>query len=669
MMANIVQDIRYAVRMLRKSPGMAAIAILALTLGTGVPTIMFTIVNGVLRDLPVEQPDRLLRIFRTNQARGGRFLGVSHHDFADWRVQQTSFEGMSGFTTEDVTLSGGESRPIRRNAAFVSANAFDVLRVQPILGRTFHPDDESPASNPVVIVSYAAWQSRFAGDPDVLGQILVADGQRFTVIGVMPEKFGFPTNEDLWFPLPLALDSPRADSPFLQVFGRLGSGISIQTARAELGTIAARLADAYPEINGQLGADVASYSAIARGPQLAKGMYTMLGAVSFVLLIACANVANLLLARAVNRSREIAVRTALGARRSRVVTQFLIEAFVIAAIGGVLGTMMAWAGVGLFNRALTSFIGIPWIDIRIDGTVLFFVVGVVFLGSVFAGILPALQASGTNVNEVLKDEARGVSSLRIGRLSKGLVVGEIALSCALLVVSGLMIKGVLKLKGVDLGMPVEEIVTGEVELPRQVYTTAESRVRFFDELERSIAAIPGVTATAMMSDIPGTVGFSLPVVVEGQVADGSPAPRVAGLTVTPDFLDLLDAPVLEGRGFTAQDRSGGEPVMLVNRRFAERFFPDRSPVGRTVRWGGAQPRTVVGVVPDLFMGSLDQPDANGPGLYIPFAQSGNVSMQVMVRTAQDPLALISAVRSTSSSCRKPSASSSGNSRASIITSR
>ena len=237
MMANIVQDIRYAVRMLRKSPGMAAIAILALTLGTGVPTIMFTIVNGVLRDLPVEQPDRLLRIFRTNQARGGRFLGVSHHDFADWRVQQTSFEGMSGFTTEDVTLSGGESRPIRRNAAFVSANAFDVLRVQPILGRTFHPDDESPASNPVVIVSYAAWQSRFAGDPDVLGQILVADGQRFTVIGVMPEKFGFPTNEDLWFPLPLALDGPRADSPFLQVFGRLGSGISIQTARAELGTL------------------------------------------------------------------------------------------------------------------------------------------------------------------------------------------------------------------------------------------------------------------------------------------------------------------------------------------------------------------------------------------------------------------------------------------------
>ncbi len=257
-MASFFQDLRYAVRMLRKSRGMAAISILALTLGTGMPTLMFTIVNGVLRDLPVDQPDRVFQLFRTNEARGGGRMQVSHHDFADWRTQQTSFEGMAGFTREDVTLSGGEVRPIRRNAAFVSANTFDVLRVQPILGRSFHADDESPASNPVVIVSYAVWQSRFAGDPDVLGQILSVDGELRTVIGVMPDKFGFPASEDLWFPLPLALDGLRANSPTLRVFGRLADGVSVEQARAELSTIAARLADAYPEINGALGADLTS---------------------------------------------------------------------------------------------------------------------------------------------------------------------------------------------------------------------------------------------------------------------------------------------------------------------------------------------------------------------------------------------------------------------------
>ncbi len=644
-MANIVQDVRYALRMLVKSPGMAAISILALTLGIGMPTIMFTVVNGVFRDLPVEHPERILRLIRTDAVRGGERWDVSHHDYADWRAQQTSFEDLAGFSTEDVTLSSGDARPLRRNAAFVTANVFDVLSVRPILGRSFHVDDASPAATPVVIVSHGVWQSRFAGDPDVAGRVLTVDGETHTVIAVMPERFGFPANEDLWLPLMLSLDVPRADSPDLQVFGRLRDGVSIQQARLELRTIAARLATEYPETNRDRGASANSYGAGLIDARFARGLYTMLGAVSFVLLIACVNVANLLLARAISRSREIAIRSALGASRGRVISQFFIESFVIAALGGLLGTIVAWLGVQLFKQTVTSLVGVAWVDIRIDAAVLVFVVGVVLLASLLAGVLPALQASSVNVNAALKDAPRGVASpgLRIGRFGKGLVAVQIALSCALLVVSGLLIKGVLKLKAVDLGMPVEEIVTGEVELPRQVYTTPESRVRFFEELEALIGTIPGVRTTTLMSDIPGTIGFSLPVTVEGQTSGEERAPRVGILTVTPSFLDVLGARIIDGRGFASQDRLGSEPVVLINRSFADQFFPDRRPIGRTVQLGRER-LTVVGVVPDLFMGSMDEPNANGPGVYLPFAQSANVSMQLMVRTAQDPLSVTFQIR-------------------------
>ena len=644
-MTNLFQDLRYALRALAKSSGITAIAIMALTLGIGMPTIMFTIVNGVFRDLPVEEPERVLRLYHTSTVEGGQRFRISHHDFADWRAQQASFEGLAGFSTEDVTLSGGDARPLRLDAAFVTPNGFDVLGVQPILGRSFHADDAGPAATPVVIVSYAVWQSRFAGDLDIAGRVLRVDGTPHTVIGVMGERFGFPAAEDLWMPLALSLDVPREDSEDLQVFGRLAEGVPIEQAQIELRTIAARLAEAYPETNRELSAGATPYGDSLIPDEFARGLYTMLGAVSFVLLIACVNVANLLLARAMSRSREIAVRTALGASRHRVISLFLIEAFVVAAVGGLLGTVVAWYGVQLFNQSLTSLIGIAWVDIRIDVVVLMFVTGVVLLATLLAGVLPALQASSVNVNAALKDAPRGDAGpgFRIGRFGKGLVVVEVALSCALLVVSGLLIKGVLELKAVDFGMPVEEIVTGEVELPREVYATVDSRLRFFEELEAVTAAIPGVTAATVMSDIPATVGFRRPVTIDGRASlDERPTP-VGILTVAPSFLDVLGADVLSGRRFTAVDRLDAEPVVLVNRNFADRFFPDRSALGHTVTVFGTA-RTVVGVVPDLFMGNMREPDWNGPGVYLPYAQSGNVSMQLMARTALDPLSITFQIR-------------------------
>jgi predicted permease len=647
-MRTIYQDFRYALRMLRKSPGMAAIAMLALTLGTGLPTIIFSIVNGVLRDLPFDQAERILYLHRTDLLRGRSALPVSQHDFVDWRAQQMSFEGIAGFSTEDVTVSGSDARPLRRNAAFLTAGAFSVLRVQPILGREFALEDEGTAVTPSVIISHAMWVNRFAGDSSVLGRTLVVDGEPRTVIGVMPEGFHFPLNEDLWLPLRLITDGERGEGPSLEMFGRLNDGISMPQARAELNTIADRLAREYPGVSEGLGAGAMPYTEHAMGPQVARGLYTMLAAVTFVLLIACANVANLLLARAVMRSKEVAMRTALGAARGRVVFQFLVEAFVLTAFGGLLGLAVAYLGVELFNREMVSVIGLFWIDIKIDVAVVLFVVGTILAGSLLAGILPAVQASGTKVNEVLKDESRGASGMRLGRFSKALVVGEIALSCALLVVSGLMIKGVLTLRAIDLGMPVEEIVTGEVELPRQTYGPAE-RLRLFEELEARMEAIPGATGVALMSDLPATGGFAWPVRIEAYAVGAEESlPRVGGMTVTPNFLDVLDARAIEGRGFTAQDRAGSEQVVLVNESFARRFFAQQSPVGRTIQLGQdswAQPlRTIIGVVPDLYMGSLEEENANGPGVYFPLAQNTHVSMQVMVRSGGDPLSLVSQIR-------------------------
>ena len=256
-MRNFIQDVRYALRTLAKSPGIAAISILALTLGIGMPTIMFTVVNGVFRDLPVENPEQILRLFHTDPVRGGQRWNVGQHDYADWRAQQTSFEDLAGFTTEDVTLTGGDARPLRHNAAFITVNSFEVLGVRPTVGRSFHADDASAAATPVVIVSHGLWQSRFAGDPEVAGRVLTVDGIPHTVIGAMPERFGFPANEDLWVPVLLTLDVPRSDSPDLQVFGRLGDGVSIEQARIELETIAAQLATAYPETNQDRGAGAA----------------------------------------------------------------------------------------------------------------------------------------------------------------------------------------------------------------------------------------------------------------------------------------------------------------------------------------------------------------------------------------------------------------------------
>ena len=641
-MTNLMHDFRYALRTLARTPALSAISILALTLGTGIPTMMFTVVNGVFRELPFQEPDRLMRLFATDLEQGSEQWSVSHHDFADWRAELRAFDGVAGFMTEDVTLSGGDAPPIRRDAAFVTGTIFNVLGVPPILGRPFNEQDAGPAAPAVAVISHALWQLQFGGDPNVTSRPLSVDGVPRAIVGVMPPRFGFPQREDVWLPLALTTAGPRAAADDLQVVGRLARGATVEQANTELRTIAARLAAAFPETNENLGAGTRRYSESVINPVFARGLFTMLGAVSFVLLIACINVAHLSLARAIKRSHEIAVRAAMGASRPRLVSLFILEAVPVVVAGGLFGTALAWLGASTFGDVLVSSVNLAWIDLRLDWRVLAFVLGAVTVSGLVAGVLPAARAWRVNVSGALKDVSRSVAGAGsgMGRFTRGLVIAEVAASCALLVTAGLMIKGVLKLQAIDLGIPAAELMTGEVEIPREIYASAEARVRFFEELERTAAVIPGVTGVAFASDIPGTIGFRLPFSVEGREEPTAP---VAMLTVTPAFFDVLGATLLAGRGFHAGDRAGSAPVIIVNQRFAERYFAGQPPVSRVVEYRG-MPRTVVGVAPDLLMGAIDQPGVNGAGVYFPMAQTGPASMQVIVRTAGDPLRVAPQVR-------------------------
>jgi predicted permease len=434
--STMAHDVRFALRVLARSPVLTTITILALTVGIGLPTVMFSIVNGVFRDVPIAEPERVMSLFTTDESAPGRISSVSHHDFVAWRDQLQGFSALAGFTIEDVTIGGGDVHPNREDAAFVTSGVFAVLRTQPMLGRPFRDEDAMPGASPVVMISHGLWQSRFGGDSAVITRSLVIDGREHAIVGVMRPGFVFPGNEPIWIPLALSTTGPREDASTLSVVGRLREGGSLEAVRAELAVVAGRLAAAYPESNRGRSATARPYGEGIVAPVFTRGLFTMLGAVSLVLLIACINVAHLALARAIHRSREIAVRTAMGASRRRVVSQFFVESLIVTMVGGVLGTIAAAVGAHAVGGVVVSAAGVPWGDPGLDGTVLMFVLAAVIVSSVLAAVLPALHAARLNVNAVLKDAPRGVAGggAGIGRFGRWLVVAEIAASCALLAV-------------------------------------------------------------------------------------------------------------------------------------------------------------------------------------------------------------------------------------------
>ncbi len=424
------------------------------------------------------------------------------------------------------------------------ANTFEILHVQPARGRAFRPDEDVRVAEPVAIIGYALWQTRYGADPQIIGRVIRVNGRPTTVVGVMPESFRFPENQQLWLPLDVdPLGVPRGGGPSLEVFGRLRADRSIAEATAELGAIATRLERDHPATNKDLRPVVDLFTDAYIGEQAIGLLLTMLGAVFFVLLIACTNAANLALSRAILRTREVGIRAALGASRRRIITQFLIEALVLSALGSVLDALIALAGIHLFNASLEPS-RIPFfISVRLDGAALLFVLGLALLTTLVAGTIPALQAARADVLGVMKDSARGSSSFRLGRTSRVLVTIEIALSCGLLVAAGLTTKSIVRLRNVDLGFDQENLITGGIQLMAPAYSDS-SRPLFLQRLSERLAALPGLTSHTLASSLPGLGGENVRIALEGRSYEREQDhPQAMRSSVNPSYLNTLGVSV------------------------------------------------------------------------------------------------------------------------------
>lgn len=646
-MQAILRDIRYGFRALIKHPGLFVIATIALTLGIGLTATMFSITYGALmKGLPYEGGDRIVAMVRDNPSQRGQRMGTPITDFVDYRDQQTTMSPLAAYYSGTVNVSGTQDAE-RFTGSFVTASVFALTRVKPLLGRTFQPGEDAPGGPQVVVLGYGMWRRRFGADSSIIGQSLRANGMPYTIIGVMPEGYLFPDDAALWLPLQLdPLATKRGEGTWLTVVGRLKDGITMDAATADVNRIATRLAAEYKETNEGISARVMGFVDAQIGPEPRQLLYTMLGAVFFVLLIACTNVANLLIDRAAHKSKEIGIRTAMGATRGAVVRQFLTEAFVLSAAGGVLGTALAWGGITLFNRAIVDTQPPFFIDIALHPPVLAFVVGVSLLATLFSGIIPAWQSSRTDLAEVLKDESRGSSSLRIGKMSKALVVFEVALSCGLLVASGLMIKSVTKLRTMDPGFRTAGIFTSRIGFPA-TYTDTAMQKQFHEQLRERLTQIPGATHAAIASGLPAVGGNGGTFTVDGVTYQAdTDVPRARWNAVSPGFFETFEIHATKGRLLDATDREHTVPVAVVNEAFAEKYFPGQDAIGKRIRLGGRTSQspwmTIVGVVPTHWSGDTDEP--RSPSYYVPLSQHHSNFVSLAVRVAGDPLAITPQVR-------------------------
>ncbi len=652
-MGTLLQDVRYGIRMLVKNPLLSIIAVVTLGLGIGLTTTVFSIVNAaIIKGLPFDQADQLVTVDRANPERDIQRSSLPIHDFEDIREQQTVFSDLAGFQWQTMNLSEPGQRPERLRGAAFTGNMFRAIRESAVLGRTITEADAEPGAPRVAVLGYEVWQDRYDGSEEVLGRTIRINGAEHTVVGVMRRGFEFPSNEQIWVAFQnRASESTReGPRPFINAVGRLNDGVSADGAASQVASIFQRLGQEYPESNEGWTADIQPYTKRFLGNEVYALLYTMLGAVLGVLLIASANVANLLLARTSIRVKEMAVRTALGASRVRVITQLLAESLVLAAVGGLIGIGLGYLGVEWFKAAVSVDPPPFWITFDMDVTVLVFVLLVTMLASLVSGVAPALQASRTDVNEVLNDEGRGSSSFRMGRFSGVLVVGEIAMSCGLLIASGLMIKSVTQLKNLDLPFVTDNIFTARLNLPQSEYPDTTNRIAFYNDLLPRLRSIPGVEAATLSDGLPASGNGSRVFEVEGQsYATERDYPVAREGIVTPGYFETFEARVLRGRAFTTGDIPETLPVAVVNETFARNFFPDGDPMGRRIRMGRADTTakwlTVVGVVPDMKMEGIDDDDDSPAGFYIPIAQSGVGNfVSIALRTSGDPLAVTNDVR-------------------------
>jgi len=652
-MQQLLTDIRSGVRMLIKYPTLSLVAILTLGLGLGLSTTVFCVVNGGLfKGLPFPDGDRIVSLVATNPSQNQPRQPISVQDLAIWQARQTVFDKMGPYFFSPMNLSAEEGRPERFSGGLLSVAAFEALGVQPALGRGFREGDDRPGADAVILLSDTLWRERYGASPAVVGTAIRVNGAMRTVIGVMPPGFAFPIREAVWTPLAVnPLAQPRGQGPLYLVVGRLKPGVSVSQARAQATAIAAQIESEFPATNRGVGADVMPYTKTIFGPEIYALLYTMLGAGIGVLLIACVNVSNLLVARASLRRREVAVRMALGAGRSRVVRQHLTEVLVLAAAGGAIGIVLSIFGMRWFTNALSVNPPPFWITFSLDYRVMLFVLGIIALASVVAGTLPALHAARVTAGSALKDDSRGSTSGSLGKFSSVLVVAELAVSCGLLIAAGLMIKSVTQLKNLQMPFEIEHILTARVDLPQASYPNSAASIRFFEQLLPRLQAVPGVEAATLSDGLPAAGNGTITVQIEGKsYPQASDYPLAREGIVTAGYFDTFQAKVLRGREFTPADTSASQPVAIVNESFAATHFPGVDPVGhqmKRIRPATQEPwMTIVGVVPDLLMEGIGNNNASPVGYYIPIAQSDVANgVRIAVRSSGEPAALTSLIRS------------------------
>jgi predicted permease len=573
------------------------------------------------------------------------------HDFADLRAAQTSFESVAGYYDGTVNLSG-DHRPERYNGTFATPNLFDVLRVQPAMGRGFSPGSDQPGAPGEVILGHDTWLSRFAGDPGVVGRTIRVNGREATIVGVMPPKFSFPFVSAAYVPAMVDMSKiARGQGQPFAIVARLRDGVGFGEADAEVNTIVANLKKQYPDATPVDGGAAQEYHRRAVSPNTRSILTTMFVSVVFVLLIACANVANLLLARAAGRARETAIRNALGASRGRLVALTLTEAVVIALCGGLIGFVLAqWGGEMVMSALRTSDDPPPaWTtEVRVDLLSVAFAMGVALVAAMAAGLLPALRAANANPAEVMREGGGGTTGA-MGRLGRVLVTGEIALCVVLLVCAGLTVRSSVALEHIDVGADTRGVLGGRLALFESAYPEEAQTVAFMEKLEQRLGAIPGVESAAITSSLPMMFVGGNTLEVEGQAP---PEPGAEAFTrevsASPAFFDLLKVPVQQGRGFTTLDRPGSEAVAVVNRAFAEKHFPGRDPLGLRIRLGregdtAREWRTIVGLVGNIqHDGENVQEDIST--VYLPFAQRPTRFVSFAVRVPGDAHAFDGAVR-------------------------
>ena len=640
-MDAIRQDIRYAFRRLVKAPAFTAVTVLTLALGIGANTAIFSVVNGVLlQPLPYSQPDQIVGIYHLSE---GRRATMSGPNFTDVKRVATTLQDAAAYTRTRTILTG-QGEAVRLDGAEVSASLFDLLGVPAMLGRTFRSDENEPGRNHVAILSHELWQQRFGGERDVVGRRMTLDGVPHEIVGVMPPTFSFPAARAVWIPLEYTDDftTDQRSAWYLQVVGRTRPGVSADQARAEIETIGRQLARQYPDANE--GVDITAVSLHdAMVGDLRTAFWVLLGAVGFVLLIACVNVANLMLARAASRESEIAVRTALGANRVRLVRQLLTESVLLGLAGGALGLLLAVWGVEALIALEPQ--GVPRLgEVSVDPVVIGFTMGLSILTGLLFGAVPAVQSTRAGISATLKEGGRSALTTRGGaRMRTTLVIAEVALAVTLLAGAGLLIRSFARLAAVDPGFQVDPALTFEISLPDARYKEDAQKIAFFDQLLPRLEAIPGVQKAAGVISLPlsGT-SIVLSFEVEGRPpVPPAQQPAMQVRIATAGYFETIGIPLEKGRYFTGADRVGTPQVALITEAAAKQYFPNEDPIGKKIRlgWGraGTEARAggeVVGIIGDIKDAGLDEPDP--PQIYLPYEQWPVGSMSVLVATAVPP---------------------------------